>query len=103
MTEPSLKEKAARLARFRSCPVGSVASLYPHQINGGWSAFADDIEAVLADREALKAQLEEAEGALERQADNMAFILNHVGVPQPWYDKFSRELAVDRLYRGSKE
>lgn len=34
--------------------------------------------------------------ALFRQADNMAFILNHVDIPGPWLEKFQRELQQDR-------
>lgn len=34
--------------------------------------------------------------ALDRQCDNMAFILNHMAVPDPWYEKFTNELAEDR-------
>lgn len=41
-------------------------------------------------------RLRAAEGALRRQADNMAFVLNHAPLPEGWYDKFTRELAEDR-------
>lgn len=41
-------------------------------------------------------RLRAAEGALSRQADNMAFVLNHHPLPDQWYDKFTRELAEDR-------
>lgn len=41
-------------------------------------------------------RLRAAEGALRRQADNMAFVLNHASLPEGWYDKFTRELAEDR-------
>lgn len=34
--------------------------------------------------------------ALSRQADNMAFIINHVTLPEQWRDKFMRELDEDR-------
>ncbi|WP_295195092.1 hypothetical protein [uncultured Brevundimonas sp.] len=34
--------------------------------------------------------------ALERQADNMAFLLNHAPIVQHWYEKFSTELADNR-------
>lgn len=34
--------------------------------------------------------------ALNRQGDNMAFIINHATLPDQWMDKFSRELAEDR-------
>jgi len=36
------------------------------------------------------------EAALVRQADNMAFVLNHVTIPDQWQDKFMKELATDR-------
>ncbi len=35
-------------------------------------------------------------GALERQTDNMAFIMNHFNIPQEWYTKFTREIDQDR-------
>ena len=34
--------------------------------------------------------------AATRQADNVAFILNHVTLPDEWYEKLTRELAEDR-------
>ena len=34
--------------------------------------------------------------ALERQCDNMAFVLSHAPMPDQWYDKFSEELVQDR-------
>jgi len=34
--------------------------------------------------------------ALDRQCDNMAFLLNHAPIVQQWYDKFTAELAEDR-------
>lgn len=34
--------------------------------------------------------------AFHRQADNMAFIINHVGLPDQWREKFMRELDEDR-------
>jgi hypothetical protein len=43
--------------------------------------------------QALIASLTEA---LEQQGDNMAFVLNHVGLPDQWYEKFTRELAEIR-------
>lgn len=36
------------------------------------------------------------EAALQRQSDNMAFVLNHMNVPDGLYGKFTRELAEDR-------
>ena len=34
--------------------------------------------------------------ALERQGDNMAFVINHVTIPKQWMEKFIRELEEDR-------
>ncbi len=34
--------------------------------------------------------------AFHRQADNMAFIINHMGMPDQWREKFMRELGEDR-------
>lgn len=34
--------------------------------------------------------------ALKRQTDNMAFVINHVGLPDQWREKFTRELDEDR-------
>lgn len=43
-----------------------------------------------------QARIAELEKALERQAHNMAFLLNHAPIVQHWYEKFSTELADDR-------
>lgn len=40
--------------------------------------------------------LSEAARALRRQADNMAFVINHVTLPAQWLEKFMRELEEDR-------
>ena len=53
-----------------------------------------ELPALIAERDALRE-------ALDRQGDNMAFLLNNVGVPQPWYDKFTAELAEDRAALGA--
>ena len=45
--------------------------------------------------ERLSAERERLAKALDRQADNMAFVLNHAPVGK-WYDKFTAELAEDR-------
>lgn len=34
--------------------------------------------------------------ALVRQTENMAFVLNHMSMPDHWYERFTRELAEDR-------
>ena len=34
--------------------------------------------------------------ALERQADNVAFMLNRFELPRQWHEKLDRELAEDR-------
>lgn len=45
----------------------------------------------------LAARVKELEKALARQCDNMAFIVNHVTMPEKWRDKWERELAEDRV------
>lgn len=49
---------------------------------------ADLITTLTAERDALAK-------ALDRQCDNMAFIVNHVSL-HAWYDKFKNELEQDR-------
>lgn len=44
----------------------------------------------------LREQVEKMRVALARQTDNVAFILNHVGLPPQWFEKFDRELTDDR-------
>lgn len=44
----------------------------------------------------LQERIKELESALERQADNMSFVLSHVGLPDQWFEKFGRELGEDR-------
>lgn len=34
--------------------------------------------------------------ALERQTDNMAFLLNHASIPDQWAFKLNTELEIDR-------
>lgn len=46
--------------------------------------------------EALSRDLAEARAALERQTDNMAFVLNHASLPDQWSEKFDRDLTEDR-------
>ena len=45
---------------------------------------------------ALDRALERMRDALNRQCDNMAFIVNHVTLPEQWRDKFAVELEQDR-------
>ena len=54
------------------------------------------IEAAQAERERQQALIAKLTEALEQQGDNMAFVLNHVGLPDQWYEKFTRELAEIR-------
>jgi hypothetical protein len=42
------------------------------------------------------------DAALRRQADNMAFVINHATL-YAWADKFSRELEEDRLALRDKQ
>lgn len=42
-------------------------------------------------------------GALERQCDNMAFVLNKATLPDQWYSKFCNELEQDRAALQHKE
>jgi len=44
----------------------------------------------------LQAQVAQLREALTRQADNMAFVLNHFDVFGQWYIKFRTELEEDR-------
>ena len=52
-----------------------------------------DANEARIDAEAKVARLREA---LDRQADNMSFVLNRVVLPEQWQQKFVRELAEDR-------
>lgn len=55
------------------------------------------VNAELRRRAALSpSPVEKLVEALERQCDNMAFVVNHAPIIQPWYDKFSSELEEDR-------
>lgn len=44
----------------------------------------------------LQGRIAGLEKALERQGDNMAFVINHVTIPNQWMEKFMRELDEDR-------
>lgn len=54
------------------------------------------LTAASAEAEGLRAEVERLREALQRQSDNMAFVLNHFNVPAQWYDKLTSELADDR-------
>lgn len=41
--------------------------------------------------------------ALERQCDNMAFLLNHTSLSDAWFLKFDRELKEDRAFLASRQ
>lgn len=45
---------------------------------------------------AARAEHAEIVEALDRQCDNIAFILNHHQLPDQWNEKFTRELEKDR-------
>lgn len=53
----------------------------------------DEAAAALTEAQATIARLE---AALIRQGDNMAFVLNHMTMPDGYYGKFIRELEEDR-------
>ncbi|MEN3145735.1 hypothetical protein ABCW43_00310 [Neorhizobium sp. IRAMC:178] len=57
---------------------------------------------LLAAKDAELAKLREA---LNRQADNMAFVINHVTLPGQWLEKFMVELDADRsaLNQGASD
>lgn len=54
--------------------------------------YVSDLEARATAAESTVAALREA---LDRQCDNMAFVVNHATLPDPWLNKFSRELDED--------
>lgn len=53
------------------------------------------LTAILDEYDRRGAALVEAEGALRRQTDNMAFVLNRVDL-HGFHEKFERELIEDR-------
>ena len=55
-----------------------------------------NVEYVRADLVTPPEVVEQMREALNRQGDNMAFLLNHVTLPNAWYEKFTRELKQDR-------
>ena len=57
-----------------------------------WDAIVASVNFL---RDNLPAIIEQRE-ALERQSDNIAFILDHVSLPEHLYCKFQAELAEDR-------
>ena len=58
----------------------------------------DEYKSAAADP--VKAQLVEA---LTRQGNNMSFILNHMTIPDQYYEKFTRELSEDRAALAAAE
>lgn len=55
-----------------------------------------ELERALTDGAHRRATAAALRAALERQGDNMAFVLNHMSVPKAYYEKFLRELEEDR-------
>jgi len=45
-------------------------------------------------------EIERLREALDRQCDNIAFILNRVDLPKTWFEKFDSELSEDRKALG---
>lgn len=75
-------------ARIRNACVGHPYAKieWPHRI---LHEAADEVDI----RGGEIAKLREA---LNRQGDNMAFVINNVSLPDQWRDKFMRELDEDR-------
>ena len=55
--------------------------------------YPESLTKLYADKDKRIAELE---AALTRQADNMAYAVNNMNIPDRWYDKFMRELKEDR-------
>lgn len=65
-----------------------------------WRPASRAVKALLCAEQEMKAgrAIRKAlAGALSRQADNMAFVLNRVSLPDQWHAKFEQELAADRV------
>ncbi len=53
--------------------------------------------------EAATKREEKLREALDRQCDNMAFVLNHFKCPNSWFHKFNNELTEDRQALQTEE
>lgn len=75
----------------------SLADFWSNRTENLLSEAASLITTLTAERDALAK-------ALDRQCDNMAFVVNHVSL-HAWYDKFKNELEQDRatLSLGAKQ
>lgn len=99
MTDNSaLPEIGALVERLRAIPVWMVGEMTPGWQEHGTTAYeaADTLATLLQSLTDLTRERDEARAALNRQADNMAFVLNHATLPDQYYSKFSHELAEDR-------
>ena len=54
------------------------------------------IRSALTPAPDLASENERLRAALNRQGDNMAFVINHATLPEQWMTKFMAELAEDR-------
>jgi hypothetical protein len=106
MTEDPWNKAVRRLinnptskAVFAPSPAPAVGELaHMKQVCLELGAHKEDIRGQLATAIARISQLE---AGLERQADNMAFVLNHGDISNFYYQKFGNELAQDRaLLKG---
>lgn len=95
--EAIIAAKDQTISDLRS-EVESLSTIVKSGIADVAGASLDDLEAANA---ALTARVEELNDALERQSDNMAFVLNHMNT-EGWFDKFTSELSEDRAVLGDK-
>ena len=83
----TLREAAAQLAKLQAELV---------ECDTREAGLVADLSADALAREKLQADGDKLAVALERQTDSMAFVLNHMTVPDAWSAKFTEELIEDR-------
>lgn len=82
---PDFDEPLNEIDRLRALSGGEDLDFWKH-----------DADALLEYLTALLDRIEELEKALERQCDNIAFVINHVTLPDSWHEKFQCELEIAR-------
>ena len=81
-----------------------IAERHEQAVPEAWSLATSNIyRAMIAARPANSDKLDRVTAALKRQADNMAFVLNHASLPEQWADKFAAELEADRAAIAASE
>ena len=95
----------ALITRIRELEAKSAADLadYETSLETMTAAHEAKVRELEAENAKLKHDIASYVEALTRQGNNMSFILNHMTIPDQYYEKFTRELSEDRAALAAAE